>query len=94
MMAGGHTMKVIKLRKSHSFSRQESFFVDSWPKGANADDGVPIFHVGSYHDFNELVGYAKFLNASLGTVLYRGQTKDYGSLVPSGAREGNVAVSQ
>lgn len=87
-------MKVIKLRKSHSFSGQESFFVDFWPKGANADDGVPIFHVGSYHDFNELVGYAKFLNGSLGTVLYRGQTKDYGSLVPSGAREGNVAVSQ
>lgn len=89
----GLTMKVIKLKSNHTFSGIKSYFVDYWPKGSTADDSVPIFHIGSYHDFNEIVGYAKFINGSLGTVLYRGQTEDYGSLVPSGARAGKVPVS-
>lgn len=86
-------MKVVKLKSNHTFSRAGSYFVDYWPKGSTSTNGVPLFHVSTFHDFNELVGYAKFLNGSLGTVLYRGQTKDYGSLVPSGARKGNEAVS-
>ncbi len=86
-------MKVVKLKENHSFSRKGSYFVGFWPSGSTSVDGVPIFHVNTYHDFNELVGYAKFLNGSLGTVLYRGQAKDHGSLVPSGARDGIVPVS-
>lgn len=86
-------MKVVKLRSNHTFSRDGAYFVDFWPKGSPPDSGVPIFHVSTYHDFNELVGYAKFLNGSLGTVLYRGQNTDYGSLVPSGARGKYAPVS-
>lgn len=54
---------------------------------------IPIFSVSTMHEFNQLVGYVKYKNASNGTVLYRGQPKDYGALKPSGSR-GNGCVSK
>lgn len=54
---------------------------------------IPIFSVSTVHEFNQLVGYVKYKNASNGTVLYRGQPKDYGALKPSGSR-GNGCVSK
>lgn len=47
---------------------------------------IPVFSVGTIHEFNQLIGYVKYINASNGTVLYRGQPKDYGTLKPSGSR--------
>ena len=55
-------------------------------KGLWGNSNVPIFSVNTMHEFNQLVGYVKYKNASNGTVLYRGQPKDYMALKPSGNR--------
>ena len=61
-------------------------------KGMWGHSDIPIFSVGTIHEFNQLVGYVKYKNAANGTVLYRGQPKDYLALKPSGGR-GNGCVS-
>ena len=54
---------------------------------------IPIYYLTTANALNQLVGYVKFINGSNGTVLYRGQVKDYGSLLPSGCRPDGTAVS-
>lgn len=44
---------------------------------------VPIYEVSSIHGLNRLIGYSKFINRDVGKVLYRGQNRLYGSLIPS-----------
>lgn len=61
-------------------------------KGMWGNSKIPLFSVSSVHEFNQLVGYVKYKNATNGTVLYRGQPKDYLALKPSGNR-GNGCVS-
>ena len=60
-------------------------------KGKWGHFDIPIFSVSTMHEFNQLVGYIKYQNASSGTVLYRGQPQDHGALKPSGNR-GNGCV--
>lgn len=60
-------------------------------KGATAEgvwgcSNTPVFLVEEMYQFNQLVGYVKYINATNGTVLYRGQPKDYKALKPSGKR--------
>lgn len=66
-------------------------FVGCWP---NKDGTIPIYHTYTSHAFNRVVGYAMLINASAGTVLYRGQNKLYNSLKPSGARDGKSAIPE
>ena len=63
------------------------------PCGQWGKNNVPIYHLQSATALNQLVGYVKFKNGSNGTVLYRGQGKDYNTLSPSGCRESSIAVS-
>lgn len=63
-------------------------------KGVWGHYDIPIFSVSTMHEFNQLVGYVKYLNASNGTVLYRGQPKDWGALKPSGNRENGCVSSE
>ena len=63
-----------------------AIFEGKWKEIINTE--VPLVSINSPHDFNQFVGYVKFINGSNGTVLYRGQNKDYGNLQPSGARSG------
>ena len=72
--------------------KKELVNVGRWPLNADLEDSVPIYHVSSPQAFNQIIGYAKFINGSNGTVLYRGQSKNYDSLLPSGARQGKVPV--
>ena len=65
-------------------------FLKRWPNDAS---DIPVYHASSTYAFNRAVGCARFLNASAGTVLYRGQTKLYSSLSPSGARATGEAVT-
>ena len=44
---------------------------------------VPVYEVSSIHGLNRLIGYSKFINRDVGKVLYRGQNRLYGSLIPS-----------
>ena len=46
------------------------------------NERVPVFDVLSIHSFNQLVVYVKHINASNGTVLYRGQCELYNSITP------------
>lgn len=71
---------------------KELLCIGRWPASADPFDSVPVYHVASPHAFNQIIGYAKFINGSNGTVLYRGQTKNHDSLLPSGARPGNNPV--
>ena len=73
--------------------RDEARLVGYWPNNAPSSS-IPIYHADTIHEFNRLIGYAKFKNGSLGTVLYRGQSKDYGTLVPSGARPKRSPVQE
>ncbi len=66
--------------------------VGYWPPTANPSDAVPIYHAFSLRAFNQVVGYAKFINGSNGTVLYRGQSENHNSLLPSGARPSHTPV--
>ena len=63
------------------------------PCGQWGANNVPIYHLQSATALNQLVGYVKFKNGSNGTVLYRGQGRDHGTLPPSGCRGSTVAVS-
>ena len=83
-------MSDIKLIDRLSKTNPDLQFVGNWP---DVDGKIPIYHACSTHAFNRVVGYARFINASSGTVLYRGQTKPYSSLLPSGARATGDAVS-
>ena len=47
---------------------------------------APVFEVHSTHALNQIIGYVKFINGTNGTVLYRGQTEDFGSLYPGAYR--------
>ena len=83
----------MKIRTIARLSKQNEdyHFVENWP---GADGAVPIYHADTIHAFNRIVGYARFINSTVGTVLYRGQSKLYSSLVPSGARPKATAVSE
>lgn len=74
-----------------------------YPKATSIDNAIPCGHWGTNNvpvyllkssaALNQLVGYVKFINGSNGTVLYRGQGKDYKTLSPSGCRKSSNAVS-
>lgn len=70
----------------------ELSIVGYWPPNSKPENEVPIYHVSSSQAFNQVIGYAKFINSSNGTVLYRGQNKNYDSLLPSGTRNGKISV--
>lgn len=72
--------------------KKELVNVGRWPSNTDVANSVPIYHVSSPQAFNQIIGYAKFINGSNGTVLYRGQSANYDSLLPSGARPGKVPV--
>lgn len=57
---------------------QKATFVGTW-----GPSPIPIYDVPSMHALNQLVGYIKHINASNGTVLYRGQCSLYKQVVPS-----------
>lgn len=67
-----------------------SSIVEKWPESSG---NIPIVETSCVHEFNRIVGYACHINAESGTVLYRGQTKCYPTLTPSGARAGKNPVS-
>ncbi len=81
-----------QVQENQTINPTDTRFVSKWPDKPGIK-GVPIIHVNTYHAFNRLVGYARFINAEIGTVLYRGQTEQHNSLSPSGARSGAVAVT-
>lgn len=66
-------------------------YVNGW---RSKTDAIPIYRVDTMHAFNRVVGYARYKNSTSGTVLYRGQGELHGSLLPSGARDGRLAVSE
>lgn len=72
--------------------KKELLYVGYWPATADPENAVPMYHVASPQAFNQVIGYAKFINGSNGTVLYRGQSKNHDSLLPSGAREDSFPV--
>lgn len=74
-----------------SKKQSDLHYVSGWRDEA---DAIPIYHVDTPHAFNRVVGYARYINATSGTVLYRGQNKLYSSLLPSGARGKAAAVSE
>lgn len=73
-------------------NKDELSLIGYWPSTATTCAAVPVYHVSSPQAFNQVVGYAKFINGSNGTVLYRGQSKNHDSLLPSGARKKAVPV--
>lgn len=44
---------------------------------------VPIYQVNSIYALTQVIGYVKYINASYGSVLYRGQCKLYKTIEPS-----------
>jgi hypothetical protein len=44
---------------------------------------LPVFHIKSYHTLIQFVGYAKYINRSIGNVYLRGQHNLYDSIIPS-----------
>lgn len=70
---------------------KELTFIGQW-HSTDPSNSVPMYHVASPQAFNQIIGYAKFINGSNGTVLYRGQSKNHPSLLPSGARPGKIPV--
>ena len=87
-------MKIEKIKNCITpQNKDELSLIGHWPTTADPVDAVPMYHVTSPQAFNQLVGYAKFINGSNGTVLYRGQSKNHDSLLPSGARKGSSPVS-
>lgn len=49
---------------------------------------VPIYEVTNMHAFNQIIGYAKFLNKGFGDVYYRGECKLHDTLLPALLRSG------
>ena len=43
---------------------------------------VPIYQVNSIHSLTQIIGYVKYINASYGNVLYRGQCRLYDTIKP------------
>lgn len=60
----------------------------------NEEKSIRICHVHSLHAFNRILGYARYINSTSGTVLYRGQNELYDHLLPSGAREKKIPISE
>ena len=54
---------------------------------------VPVYEVFTYHAFNQIIGFAKFINQSYGKVFYRGECNLHNSLIPSLLR-GNCTVEK
>lgn len=56
-----------------------------WPEaGLGEYDAVSnTFKVYSLHVLTQLIGYAKFFYRNSGPVLFRGQSRDYGAMIPS-----------
>ena len=71
--------------------QEDLHYVSGWPKKT---DVIPIYHADTPHAFNRAVGYARYINSTSGTVLYRGQNELYSSFLPSGARSGKIAVTE
>lgn len=44
---------------------------------------VPMYQVNSIYALTQIIGYVKYINASYGNVLYRGQCKLYRTIEPS-----------
>ena len=44
---------------------------------------VPMYQVNSIYALTQIIGYVKYINASYGNVLYRGQCKLYKTIEPS-----------
>lgn len=59
----------------------ETTYINNWQY--DCGNSVPIFEVFSVHGLNRLVGYAKFNNHQYGNIYYRGECKQYKSIVPS-----------
>lgn len=86
-------MKTVKVRQNVvARIKDDLSCVGHWPSNASPSTSVPIYHVKSPHAFNQIIGYAKFINGGNGTVLYRGQNENHPNLLPSGARNGNIPV--
>ena len=49
----------------------------------NSGLSLPIFRIESYHTLVQFVGYAKYLNRTIGNVYLRGQHRIYPTLIPS-----------
>lgn len=87
-------MKVQKMTKKFTPQFEgEVSHIGKWPKNAPDTNSVPVYHVSTFQAFNRIVGYAKFINGSNGTVLYRGQCDNHDNLLPSGARDTSIPVS-
>lgn len=41
---------------------KELTLIGRWPSTAKSPDGVPVYHVSSPQAFNQVIGYAKFIN--------------------------------
>ena len=65
-------------------------YIGVWENGT---DSIPIYHADSPHSFNRVIGYARYINSTSGTVVYRGQNNLHPHLLPSGARPGKTAVA-
>ena len=76
---------------SLSKKQRDLHYVNGW---RDSTDSIPIYHVDTPHAFNRVVGYARYINSTSGTVLYRGQNELFNSLLPSGARSGRSAVPE
>lgn len=76
---------------SLSKEQDDLHYIGGW---GNTKNPIPIYHADTPHAFNRAVGYARYINATSGTVLYRGQNELYSHLLPSGARNGKTAVSE
>ena len=76
---------------SLSKTQEDLHYISGWPEKT---DNIPIYRADTPHAFNRAVGYARYINSTSGTVLYRGQNELHNSLLPSGARSGKTAVSE
>lgn len=86
-------MKIEKIKEHLTAQIKEDItFIGVWPPNADQENSVPIYHASSPQAFNQIIGYAKFINSSNGTVLYRGQCNNHPNLLPSGARPGYSPV--
>lgn len=76
---------------------QNRYFCGYWKTDKDhSEEGeskIPIYHLTSADALNQLVGYVKFINNTNGTVLYRGQGTEHGTLPPSGCRKKYTAIS-
>lgn len=75
-------MKIVRIPDNHTEPLNEAQLVGTW----EGHSKVCIYELLTQDAFNRFVGYAKFLNGSNGTVLYRGEHRLHPSMLPSGAR--------